>query len=210
MTDNASAGATPAVVDATLAQTTGTEPEAQDTATVDVPLGDTGKRALEAERKAASDARRRAEAAEKELQALKDAALSDGEKRDKRLAELEAERAVWTQERDNMILRATIEREAVKAGADPELVLGTLLLNRDSIEMADGAPTNVAALVAGLVKSKPGLITRPVGSADLGTGSGGRTAGSLTFTREQLRDPKFYADNKQDILSAMAEGRIRG
>lgn len=207
MTDNESAGATPAVADATSTQTTGTEQDAQPAAT-DATLGDAGKRALEAERKTARDAQRRAEAAEKELQALKDAALSESEKRENRLAELEAERASWMTERQDIVLRSTIEREAAKAGADPELVLGSLLLNRDAITFADGTPTNVPELVAGLVKSKPGLVGRPAGSADLGTGTGGRSAAGQTFSRDQLRDPVFFAANRDDILAAQRAGRI--
>lgn len=216
MTDNASAGATPAAGGATPPQSTADTAAAApatgtDGAASTEPLGDAGKKALEAERAAARDALKRAEKAEKDLKALQEAQLSDAEKRDKRLAELEAERTTWDLERQRLVLERAVERQAVKAGADPEIVLAMVLANRSNVEFeADGSPKNLDRVIGDLVKAKPGLLINRTGSSDLGTGSASRTAAGKTFTREQLRDPEFFQANKADIMKAMQEGRISG
>jgi hypothetical protein len=75
----------------------------------------------------------------------------------------------------------------------------------------DGEVDGLDDAVGAFKKAHPDLFARQgasAGSFDTGTG-GGRQAGKPTYTREQLRDPKFYADNKADILLAMREGRIQ-
>lgn len=205
------AGATPAQSAAGPAATTPPATGATGPAPTDDPaLGDAGKRALEAERTAARDALKRAEAAEKALKALQDAQLSETEKRDKRLAELESAQAAWELERQTLTLQRAVERQAAKAGADPELTLAMVLSNRAAIEFeTDGSPKNLDKLVGDLVKTKPGLlVSRPVGSPDAGTG--GHPGPAASFTREQLRDPVFFQKNRDAIMAAQREGRITG
>jgi hypothetical protein len=212
------AGAMPAAAGATPAQTppadqapaAQTPPATGAQATDDPSLGDAGKKALDAERDARRDAEKRAKAAEDELKKLKDASLSENERRDKRLADLERAETDWQRERQDLVLRSSVERQAVKLGfADPTDALG--LLDRTSIEYEpDGSPRNVEQLLTALAKGKPYLLAqrRSAGSFDTGTG-GGQSAAGRTYTRAELRDPKFYEANREDITKAAAEGRIQ-
>jgi hypothetical protein len=207
MTDNASAGATPAVADATSAQTTGTEP-AQPTATVDdAALGDTGKRALEAERKAAREAQRRAEAAEKALEELKLAGASETEKA---IAAARKEGAAEVTERYHaQIRRSEIKAALVGAGINASVL--DLAVNAaefgDLKVSGDGEVEGLSQTVAAFKASRADLFrVGTVGSPDAGTG--GRAAPAVSFTREQLRDPVFFNENQAAILLAQREGRI--
>jgi hypothetical protein len=202
------AGAMPAADDATSSQTAGTEP-GEPAATADAAIGDAGQRAIKAERTAAREALKRAEAAERELEALRTANLSEQEKRDKRLAELELKQTEWQRERQDMVLASSVERAAVKLGfADPDDALG--LLDRSAIVFEDdGRPRNVERLLAELAKGKPYLLARrALGSAD--AGQLGAAPNPTTFSRAQLRDPEFFRAHKAEILRAQAEGRITG
>jgi hypothetical protein len=98
--------------------------------------------------------------------------------------------------------------EAARLGfADPDDAMR--LLDRATLEFEDdGSPRNVGTQLAALAKSKPYLLNiRPVGSFDTGLG-GGRQSAPRTYTRAELRDPAFYAANRDDILRAQVEGRI--
>jgi hypothetical protein len=209
MTDNASAGATPAVPGATPGQTAGTEPATPVPATgTDEALGDTGKRALEAERKAAREAQRRAEAAEKALEDLKLAGASETEKA---IAAARKEGAAEVTER----YHAQIRRSEIKAALVGAGINGSVLdLAAKADEFGglkvtdDGEVEGLDQAVAAFKASRADLFkVGTVGSPDAGTG--GRAAPAVSFTRDQLKDAAFYAANKDAILKAMAEGRIR-
>jgi hypothetical protein len=222
--DTTPAGATPVAGGATPPQST-PEPTGQSQAPAGgqpatgangqdgaATLGDAGKRALEAERQAAKDWKAKAEANQRELEALRQAQMSDSEKRDARLADLERAQADWERERQDLVLERTVERQASKLGfADPADALG--LLDRNALEFeADGNPRNVEAQLQALAKAKPYLLARTTtsaGSWDAGTGGQTSASGSRIYTRQELRDPKFYADNQADIERALREGRIR-
>ena len=216
------AGAMPVVAGATPAQSTQADPPAATgtagtppatgtpTTTDDGQLGDGGRKALDAERAARRDAEQRAKTAQDELEKLRTASLSEDEKRQRRLVELERAEADWQRERQEFVLERVVERSAAKLGfADPVDALG--LLDRTALEFeADGHPRNVEQLLQTLAKAKPYLMTqaRPSASFDTGT-AGGRAAGGTIYSLDQLRDTKFYEANRDDILQARKEGRIR-
>jgi hypothetical protein len=213
MPETTPAGAMPAAADATSAQSTttgaaGTPPAMGATPSpTDDPLGDAGKRALDAERSTARDAVKRADAAEKALKALQDAQLSESEKKDKRLVELEGKQAEWESERQGLVLRSAVTTEAGKLGfIDPTDAIG--LIDRSAVEFAkDGTPQNVDILLTALAKAKPHLIGRgrPFGSADAGVGG---TSGAPIFQASQLNDRTFYVAHQAEIMEAMRQGRI--
>ena len=222
MPETTPAGATPAVAGATPAQsaqadsspadtgTAATQSATDATASTDAEqLGEGGRKALDAERKARTDAERRAKAAEGELEKLRTASLSEDERRTKRLADLEREQADWQRERQELILERSVERQAAKLGfIDPADAMA--LLDRSALEFdTDGSPRDVDRHLAALAKAKPHLLSQPrsSGSFDAGTGARGGT-GTRTYTREQLKDPTFYAANRADIEAALREGRI--
>jgi DNA repair exonuclease SbcCD ATPase subunit len=104
--------------------------------------------------------RKKAKDAETRLQALENEKLSDGEKRDKRLKELETE--VEALRRDKRAI--DVERAATKAGArHPEVIA----------RMVDPAAEDLEKAVTEVKKQYPDLFTRPgAGSADGGSGGG--------------------------------------
>jgi hypothetical protein len=211
VTDNASAGATPVVAGATPAQTpppTDASPAAPAPPATGEPdvLGDPGKRALDAMKAERDAATRAAKAAEKELQTLREAALSETEKRDKRLAELEGKEADWQREKQDLVLHSSVERAAAKIGfVDVSDAYG--LLDRTAITFEDdGSPKNIDKLLTDLAKAKPYLVGRgrPLGSADAGV------IGNPPheFLASQLNDRAFYQANQVAIMAAMRDGRI--
>ncbi len=213
MPDDTTAGATPVESGATPDQSTEAKPNATSpatgAATADDHLGDAGKKALTAEREARGAAERRAKDLETQLKGLQDAQLSEQERKDKRLAELEKAQADWQAERQDIVLRTSVERLAARAGfAAPEDALA--LLDHTAIQYEpDGTPKNLDALLTKLAQAKPYLLGRSGGSFDTGFG-GGQGAAQRTYTRAQLRDTKFFEANRADIMAAMTEGRIRG
>ncbi len=170
------AGAMPAAGGATPPQTPPTsgtdadgkpatgEPES------DEKLGEGGKSALQKERVAASEWKAKAETAARELQALKDAQLTDVERRDKRLAELEAKESDWERERQDWQTREAVTVTALRLGyADPQDAY--FLIDRAALEFDEtGKPRNVDKLLTALLAAKPYLAgaSRPGGSFDGG------------------------------------------
>lgn len=212
-TETTPAGATPAAAGATPAQTTPPptgEPPAPNTSTQPATgadgLGEAGKRALEAERTARSAAERRANTAEDALKRMQEASLSDSEKRDKRLAELERQEANWQRERQDLLLRNAVQAQAVRLGfLDPTDAYG--LLDRSAIEFEDdGAPKNLDSVLATLLKAKPHLAAN--GSVNAGA-RGTASASGRIYTTTELNDRAFYEKNRADIQAAAREGRIR-
>lgn len=105
-------------------------------------------------------------------------------------------------------LRNAVYAESVKAGAvDPDAVLA--LLDRTSLLSDDGTPTGVGDAITALLETKPYLkaqLTAPKGN--IGQGERGAPTGGATFTREQLKDSKFFEANKAAIFDALAKGQI--
>lgn len=228
-TQTTPAGAMPVAAGATPVQTPppgGTPPPAEPptpaapaTGTTDggtEPLGEPGLKALEDERRSRRDAEKRASSAEDELKKLREASLTEAEKREQRLTDLERAEADWKRERQELRLSRDVERAAAKAGfIDPGDAWR--LIDISSVEFdAEETAQNVDTLVSDLAKAKPHLISagqpppppRPAGSFD--TGLSGGPPGSRTYSREELRDPAFFAANREDILAAQREGRVTG
>lgn len=178
MAGNTDAGATPAAGGATPPQTpptdgtagAGTQPATGATEPDDEPLNEGGKRALESERKAAAKWKTEAETAQKALKTFQDAQLSESEKRDQRLAELEREKSTWDLERQDWQTRESVTHAALRLGyADPADAYS--LIDRASLDFDDaGKPRNVDKLLQDLIAAKPYLAgaSRPGGSFDGG------------------------------------------
>lgn len=153
--------------------------------------------------------RRRLKELEDRTKADEDAKLSETERLTKRAAELEQQLADRDRAlRERAVRYATVATAARLGFADPEDAIR--LIDQDAIEFDDaGDARNIGDLLGALAKAKPYLLSgaRTAGSFDTGTG-GGRQAGPRTYTREQLRDPEFFAKNREDILRAMNEGRV--
>jgi len=202
------AGAMPVVPDATSGQSAQAQSDPAPATGTDEPLGDAGKGALQAERKAAREALKRAEAAERELEALRTANQSDQEKA---LAAARKEGATEARAMaDTRVRRSEVRRVLSTAGCiDPSAI--DLSSFSDLPVTEEGDVEGLDKAVASFRAEHPSLFTakRPTGSADAGSST---SAGSpqTTFTRGQLRDPVFYKENQAAILAAQAAGRITG
>jgi hypothetical protein len=203
------AGATPAEPGATPGQSAPAASAADPATGTDQQLGDAGKRALEIERANAKEALKRATAAERRLAELEAAHQTDQEKA---IAQARTEGAAEaTAKADAKVRRAEVKRALSAAGcADVELAAmagdfaDLKVDDAGEVEGLDQALATFRTAHAALFAPK-----RPTGSADAGT-SGRPPTAPTSFTREQLRDPKFYAANKDAILDAMRAGRITG
>jgi|MudIll2142460700_1097286.scaffolds.fasta_scaffold213515_1 hypothetical protein len=179
-TDSATTGTTD------QAPSTGTAPGPQGTGTAQGPATGTaqgqasngtpndGKPAQDdTATKALTRAERELAKAQARIQELEQASMTEAEKRDRRLAELEAERATWEVERQSMILRNAVFQEAVKAGAVyPDLVVQAI--SPAQVEWAkDGSPSNVGKVVADARQAYPALFRVTPGTADGGAGQQG-------------------------------------
>jgi len=204
--------------------TTSSTPPATDTGTTPPPPStETPQQpetfpALESERKLRRDADKRARDLEAELATLRTASLSDQEKA------VEAAR----NEGRNEGLRRVVEAEvrAAAAGKLANPALAAKLLDVDSFIPTDGGEVSaerIGAALEELLAANPYLRIETPGStppapagappaAPAGTAPGGARGGpnsvAGSFSRSQLRDPVFYAANKDAILKAAQEGRI--
>lgn len=190
------------------AGTNGSQPGAG-IATLEDALG-----ALTATRGEAAGYRTKLRETEAELQALRDAQLTEAQRVEQERDRYKAEAAAATAALQQQQVRGAITAAAMAAGAiDPEAVQVFLA---DVIQPdANGQVPDVAAAVAALLEAKPYLKGQqaPVVPAIPG-GAGQPAAGTTpqsaapTFTRAQLRDPAFYAANRDAIALAISEGRI--
>lgn len=128
-------------------------------------LGDGGKKALEAERKARRDAEKRLAVLEAKNKERDEAELTETEKLRKELEQVKATADKREAEYRSERVRTSTVRAAAKLGyADPDDAFR--LIDSDSVE-DDGS--NVDKLLGDLLKSKPYLASsRVAGSADGG------------------------------------------
>lgn len=154
------------------------EPAADETAPVDEPLGDGGKRALDAERKARTAAEKQLKTMQAELDALREAQMSEAEKA---VAAAKAEGAAEVLASVNRRLFSA-EVRAATAGRleDPDLLadpdVATRLLGLDEIPLTATGDVDSEAIshaIEQLLEAKPYLKAsgaKPIaGSADQGT-----------------------------------------
>ncbi len=128
-------------------------------------------------------ARQTAEAALKKLQ---DAALSDTERKDKRLSELEAENATMKLERQTDRIAMAATAVARQAGAlYPEQAWKLLTLSEVEFD-AGGNPTNLPKLVDALKKASPALFRG--GGQQTRLDQGARTNASTKDRNDQMRE----------------------
>lgn len=134
-----------------------------------------------------------------------DAKLSETERLQKRLAELERQQSTYEQERQERTLRYEVMLAAGRMGiVDPEAAYR--LLDLASIEFdADGRPQAIDKALTELVQQKPYLRVQ-VSSGN--PTNPARAGGSATFTKGQIADRAFWNAHREEILRAMAEGRI--
>jgi hypothetical protein len=109
------------------------------------------------------------------IKALEQAAMTDQERKDARLAELEAERSAWEMERQTLVLRHEAFQAAATAGAMyPDLVVQAI--SPAVVEWSkDGKPTNLAKVVADVRQAYPALFRVAPGQSDGGAGQGAPT-----------------------------------
>jgi len=155
----------------------------------------------------AADYRKRLRELEGKVKAEEDAKMTEAEKLQKRLAELEAKETEYKNALQARTLEYEVKLHAARLGVvDPEAAYRLLDLKQVEFD-EDGKPVNLEKVMKELVTKKPYLVgatgvTSPMNPAQ------GRVSGQQVFTRSQLRDPKFFAANREAIIQAMREGRI--
>jgi hypothetical protein len=119
-----------------------------------------------------AEARREAAKHRTDLRKVTDAQLSESERLQRRVTELEAEReAIATRDRERAIRLAALEAAARLGFRDPDLAVR--LVDPASVETKDdGTPRNVERLLAEVLARSP-YLGRPGASADFGGGQRG-------------------------------------
>jgi flagellar biosynthesis/type III secretory pathway protein FliH len=166
-------------------------------------LGDAGKRALDAERKARADAEKQAKALEKRLAEIEAQNMTDTERA---IAEARAEGAREAQTKiADRLVRAEI-RIAAAGKVAPEAINDLPALMGELAQFADEAgeidTDRITAAIADLVASRPFLApvadAKPAPDPDQGAVSGG----GAQLTVEQLRSM-----SPEEAYAAYREGR---
>lgn len=160
------------------------------------------------ERKLSAEAaayRRRVRELEAKLKQYEEAQLSETERLQRKISDLERQQAEWDRQRQETVLRYETMLAAQRLGIiDPDAAWR--LLDLSSVEYDDeGNPTNIEAVLRGLVQKRPWLAGQ---SAMPASNPATGTAAMRTFTRSQLRDPAFFRQHRDEIMKAVAEGRI--
>lgn len=127
-------------------------------------LGDAGKKALSAERTRASEAEKQAKALQAQLDALNDSKLTETQRLEKQLAELQASYQASQ-------LTAARDRIAVAEQIPPQLV--PYISGKDEAELLDSAKALTAALAEAM---KPGTPKPDPSQGAKGTSASSSTA----------------------------------
>lgn len=114
----------------------------------------------------------------------------------------------------NMRIDQALTNKLVPGGV-VDLEAALKLIDRSKVQIDDnGNVSGIDEVIESLKTDKAYLFNKSGGSNDpnLGTPSnnnGGEGGGAPSkFKRSQLKDPKFYADNREEILKAMRAGLI--
>ncbi len=125
------------------------------------------------------------------LKEYEDAQLSEKEKLEQQLADLQAERAQEREDRQALVLRLAVHswtpREGSPGLADADLTLAAL--DRSKLEYDDnGHPSNIDDVLTALLEAKPLLKGQTVFSAsgDLNAGAGAQMGPPLKLSAEEL------------------------
>lgn len=120
-------------------------------------------------RKSEAESRRKAKDAEARLKAIEDAQLSDQERKERELTEAKAEVERYRAERQSLLVRHAVEREAGKLGfADPEDAARFVDLAAVPVD-DDGQPQGLARLLKDVLTAKPYLKGTPAPGGVPGT-----------------------------------------
>lgn len=132
-------------------------------------------------------------------QQRKEAEMTEVEKLKKQIADYQQKEAQWTSEKRALAVRQAVQSEAAKLGIiDPDAAYR--LIEVEEIE-------EVGPALQELVKAKPYLKSTMVTSISP-TNPANPMRQPQMFTRSQLRDTKFFAENQEAIMQAMKDGRI--
>ncbi len=155
----------------------------------------------------AADYRKRLRELEGKVKANEEAKLTEQERLQKRLAELERKEMEYQMTLQARTLEYEVKLHAARLGVvDPEAAYRLLDLKQIEFD-DDGKPLNIEKVLKELVAKKSYLVSSS-SSPSPANPAQGRVSGQQVFTRSQLRDPTFYAANRDAILQAMREGRI--
>lgn len=160
----------------------------------------------------------------KELKTLKEnqakadeQSLADNKKWEELANKRGEENETLKKQNQDLILNSQLTSKLLPLGVvDMDAALA--LIDRSKIEIAeDGSVKGVDEAIESLKTGKAYLFngqagtqnppTTVGGGTNPGNGSGGQ-GGPGSFTRSQIADPKFYQENRAEILKAQAEGRI--
>jgi hypothetical protein len=121
----------------------------------------------------------------------------------RRIAELEAQLLALQEERQQVLVRASVDRAAARLGiVDPDAAYK--LLDLAAVEYDEqGRPTNVEQLLERLVQERPYLRAQVVSPANPE-----QPRGSREIRREDLLDPRQPID-WAEVMRAVREGRLR-
>lgn len=164
-------------------------------------------------RREAAKYRTERNALEAEVKKRQDAELSETERLKKQFEETHTRASALEQQLRQERVNLLIEREARRLNIVDSEAAALFLSGKVEFDEA-GQPKDVAALLEGLVKQKPWLVSGQQAAAAPGAGASAANPGQSphaagkTFTRSQLMDSKFYAANRDAILQAQREGRI--
>ncbi len=153
----------------------------------------------------AAEYRRRLRELEQKAQEQENAKLSEAERLQKRLAELEREQATYQRERQERTLRYEVMLAANRLGiVDPDAAYRLLDVSR--IEFAeDGTPANIEVALRELLKARPYLSA---GQAVVAATNPARGQASV-LTREDIRkmSPEEINRRWEEVSRGLAEGR---
>lgn len=154
----------------------------------------------------AAEYRKRLRELESRVRADEEAKLSETERLQKHLAELEREQALYQRERQERTLKYETMLAANRLGiVDPEVAYRLVDLSRVEFD-DDGRPANLETILRELLKAKPYLSAAIPNVAPTNPANPARQP--QVFTRSQLRDTKFFAEHQDEIMRALREGRI--
>lgn len=155
----------------------------------------------------AAEYRKRLRELESKVKADEDAKMTEQERLQKRLAELERKETEYQMALQARTLEYEVKLHAARLGVvDPEAAYRLLDLKQIEFD-EDGKPVNLEKVMKDLIAKKTYLVGQQSAVSPTNPAQG-RVSGQQVFTRSQLRDPKFFAANRDAIMQAMREGRI--
>lgn len=138
------------------------------------------------------------------LKTIEEGQKTELQKAQDRVAELERSNTEQATKQKELATQYEVATVATRLGiVDPDAAYR--LVDLSKLEYGeDGKPKNVEAVLKEMIGQKPYLV----GSGTSATNAARGNPGSKTFTKSQIEDRKFWEANRDEILKAMAEGRI--